>query len=225
MSIRPALLLRAVLTAALVLAAAVSASATRFEVSPQAIRAVWSGAGHQLTFIAGGVNIICDTTIEGSFHSARFSKVSGLLAGYITSARTEKPSCSGGTMLWLNGVETTANRLPWHVQYSAFEGTLPMISGVRLQFINMAFKLTSRFGGMNNVPCLYESTAAMPARFIFKLNMANGIVSALQPEESLTVPPSAGNEMLCPPTALVRGISNTVTKLGETESVTFRLVE
>jgi hypothetical protein len=214
----------AALAAALVLAAAVSASANKLEVRPQAIRSVWSGAGHQLTFIAGGVNIICDTTMEGSFHSRTFPKAVGLLVGYITAAMTEKPTCSGGTMLWLNGIETTTNKLPWHIQYRSFEGALPMITGVRFGFSNMSFRLTARFGGMNGVQCLYESTAAAQAVFIFKLNMANGIVSALQPEEAVSVPPGAGNGILCPASATVRGISNTVTKLAETESVIFRLI-
>jgi hypothetical protein len=213
--------------AVLALALAAGASARQFEINQQAIRAVWSGEMSSMTFgLPIGVNVICPVTLEGSLHSRRLSKISGLLMGYITRAGTTKSSCNGGIMLFLTAEESEGepNTLPWHIRYQSFEGTLPAITGIHVLVVDMSFRLTVTLMGMSR-RCLYRSTETMPASFIARINPANGTVVGMVADETRPVPRSAGQEAVCPETASLRGGTTNVTQLGTTTSLVVTLVE
>jgi hypothetical protein len=133
--------------------AAETAAARRIELTSPLIRAVWE-TGMRIN--APGVR--CNVTLEGSFHEPFvISKVSGALIGYITRARVEHTGCTGD-FWFLNGTEIAVQTLPWHIRYDSFEGSLPGITGIRLQIIGLSVYTRN---GLNE--CLYSSTTARPA--------------------------------------------------------------
>jgi hypothetical protein len=216
-------LLITTLGAAVVLAAAVgTATARRLEINNQFIRVVWN----ELKFVEGGGGgpvFTCPVTLEGSFHSRTISKVSGQLIGYITRAALTRANCvlAGGAenIRFLNGVEEPTNTLPWHVRYDSFEGTLPAITGVRLQIIGFGWLVT-----MVGVSCLYKSTEAAPFFGNAILNVGQ-VVTNLRLREERTIPKFAGGA-LCPNTVRYgSATASTVTLLGATTSIVIRLVQ
>jgi hypothetical protein len=142
------------LTVALALAAAVNtATARRFEVSEQHV----FGDSPEVTFEAGGTQIVCAVSVEGSFHSKTISKVSGQLVGYVTEVIVQHP-CRSGELWILNGIEViqgvrSPNTLPWHVLYLAFRGGLPRITEIEGALIGSKFKIEAV-----GVLCLYATT-------------------------------------------------------------------
>jgi hypothetical protein len=191
-------LLLSAFVVALALSAAVStAQARRFQLSNQHFLAIWE-VNEKLTFSAAGFfNIACKVTIEGSFHSATLSKVCGQLVGYVTEAEAERP-CVGGEAWVLNGIErlsngtTTTNTLPWHIRYNSFTGTLPNITGIRLQLIGASFLIRAP---VNN-GCLIKTTEARPAFGIVERE-AGGNVTGLRAEEVPTIPTLVVLEGIC----------------------------
>lgn len=206
------------LVAAIVLSAAGTAQARRFELSNQLFRAVW-GAGHRLTFASTAEGssfiVVCEVTLEGSFHSRTLSKTCGQLVGYVTRAAFALP-CEGGTF------SIPPTTLPWHIRYDSFVGTLPNITRIRLQLVNAAFLLRITFGV--NVGCLYQSTTASPA-FMF-VELETGGVSALAPDNfpTISIRTRLENGGFCPE-ALVYGGASAVTVLNSTTRITIRLVQ
>jgi hypothetical protein len=143
-----------ILAVAVALTAAVnSASARRIEISEQRFLVLFK----ELTFSAGGSDIVCEVNLEGSFHSRTVSKMSGQLIGYITEAVIHRP-CPRGAMWTLNGIERGAEHqtLPWHILYLRFLGLLPNITGIEVQLNNGGF-VVEPGGGLT---CLYEATRA-----------------------------------------------------------------
>jgi hypothetical protein len=117
------------LIAALLLASALStASARNLSTNTQNIRTTWS----RLEFV-GTLTVRCPVTLEGSFHSRTIPKVARLLIGAVTRIDIRSASCTGGT--------ATVARLPWHITYEGFTGTLPSISSVRLLLQRFLFAL------------------------------------------------------------------------------------
>jgi hypothetical protein len=165
------------LTAALILAAAVStASARRIEISNQRFLALFP----ELTFAAEGFNpVICPVTLEGSFHSRTISKVSGQLIGYVTSAFVRESACAGGQ------ARVLAERLPFHLRYDSFSATegLPRIRLLITQLVGGAFRIANEIAG-----CLYTTTAARPARGNLERDVTTGIVRTLTALPESTIP-------------------------------------
>jgi hypothetical protein len=122
------------LAAATLLLAAVTAnaSARSLSVSEQSFKATWAS----LEFVGGGATIRCRLTLEGSFHTRTIAKVERSLIGAISRAIFAHPCTNGET--WAdNGTETeplgtAPNKLPYHLTYQSFTGTLPAISVVNL---------------------------------------------------------------------------------------------
>jgi hypothetical protein len=149
----------ATLAAALLLSLAVgSASARRFTFSTTRWTAIWERAEPFTVFSPGNLfePIRCPMTISGTFHSRTISKVSGQLIGYIDRATIDTAACVGGTL------RIIAAKLPWHVRYDSFTGTLPRIGAIQIQFINMGVETGNGEG------CQYVTSATRPgvARFI-----------------------------------------------------------
>jgi hypothetical protein len=143
-------LLTATIIAWLVMITAVtSASARRIEVSNQGFFVRWTPLLIEFT----GSIISCPVTIEGSFHSRTLSKVSGQLIGYITRAfvQGEEPPCTNSTATVLTA------RLPWHIQYVSFTGTLPRITRLRISLVGVEIRFQL------GIACLVRTTQSNPA--------------------------------------------------------------
>jgi hypothetical protein len=129
-----------------------SASATRFASNSQTNRGVWTG----LEFIAEGITTVrCPVTFEGSLHSRTISKVAGSLVGFVLRAIVGEASCQNGK------ARVLAEKLPWHVRYESFGGTLPNIVNINKQIIGAAWSVTTRVFG-TELMCLYTTTATEP---------------------------------------------------------------
>jgi hypothetical protein len=130
------------LMAAIMLSSAVAtASARSLSVSEQSFRATWSS----LELSYNGATIRCRVTLEGSFHARSIVKIARSLIGAITKATFGHP-CTGGEYWADNGTEaeplgTAPNRLPWHLTYESFTGTLPAISAVNFLISRVSFVL------------------------------------------------------------------------------------
>ncbi len=172
-------LIGAAAAVALLMAFAVtSASANRLSISGGRLwRAVW----RELGYSSGGVRgVVCEVTLEGSFHSGTIRKVERALIGHITRASVGR--CPTGTSTLLT--ET----LPWHVQYLGFEGRLPAITGVHLILIGVALRLREAVFGRT---CLKRTTEAEPAGVIAQLGTmeaaGNILVESFRWDETRTI--------------------------------------
>jgi hypothetical protein len=203
-------------TLAWTVAAAASASASRISMSNQNIRMVWSSFEYIPT--GAGTTIRCPLTLEGSFHSNTFTKVAGLLIGYITRANSDNARCTNGTAWILNGEEqqdgvTLGTTLPWHIQYDGFAGTLPSFTRVRVRIVGFAYLL--RFAGVN---CLYQSTQTEPQPLLL-FREVSGRISSVQIEGRTTL----RTGFVCPATSQLSG-GGTYMLLGTVNPVTIRLI-
>ncbi len=202
------------LAATAILATAVStATANRFVVSNQQIRATWATLEFFNTAVAGTIR--CPVTLEGSFHSRTIVKARGSLIGYVTRAAVNNPACVGGRATILQEL------LPWHITYNSFEGALPRITGVTLNLIRAGFIV--ELGGNN---CRALTTIANPARGIAAVNSSGGgAVTSLEADPSATIPLTNGpGGILC---SLANGVfrgTGTVTLLGTNNAISITLI-
>jgi len=128
-----------------------SASARTFSSSSQTLRATFAS----VELAAGELTIRCRATLEGSLHSSSIAKVARSLIGAVTRAIVGRP-CTGGEAWADNGVEAppggTINRLPFHLTYESFSGSLPAISSIGLLYSRFSFVIaaggacTARYG-------------------------------------------------------------------------------
>jgi hypothetical protein len=212
------------LLAALALAAVVATTnAKRIEVSNQNIRAVWEAASPMEFVGAFEVAIRCRLTVEGSFHSRTFSKVSGQLVGYLTRGTIGRP-CTGGEVWVANGVETfpngeRPNTLPWHIQYISFSGALPRITRLRLSVSGFGL-LVSSFG----IDCLYLSTSFSPPSGELEINETTGEVTGVRPDETVSVPVFQTLSGICA-SGRFRGAGRVTQQGSTTTKIRVRLVQ
>lgn len=223
-------LLLAALTTALVLAAGINtATARRIEISNTGIRIVWSELTFSSVSTGAGTDAICPVTLEGTLHSRTISKVSGQLIGFITSAHVNErsPPCTykGGALAVriLNGNtgngEEAPTTLPWHIRYDSFAGTLPNITRIRVQLVGAGFRLEVPFFA---IVCLFKTTGSFPG--FGDLNIgAGGVITNLTVLPERPIPLFEGRAG-CPTQGFFRGTA-TVTLLGNTTSITVRLVQ
>jgi len=147
-------LLLATVGASVLLGALVStASARNFSVSNQNISSMW----RSVEFALPGATTRCQVTLEGSLHTRTMPKVIGSLIGYITKAALGP--CADGTATILSAT------LPWHVRYSGFVGTLPIITSITVHVINAAWRVRESGG----IACLARSSTSRPAIGIFHI--------------------------------------------------------
>lgn len=202
-------LLLALITAAGVLAFGVAtASAGRFNISNQGIRATWAA----FRFNEGLAT--CPVTLEGTLHSRTIAKIARTLVGFITRAKIQ--TCSVGAARWLEELQGANNRLPWHIQYASFTGTLPTIETVRFQVIDLSFLVTKMLES-----CLYRSTAAAPALLDF-FREAGGALTIARFSNTEVIPRVAGG-LMCENTAKLTG-SGAPTVLGSATKITLSLI-
>ncbi len=177
----------ALLSAAALCGAAATAPARNLSVSTRPFRVVWTPltAGLRANESEAEVLISCNVTMEGSLHSSTIAKVAGSLIGYISGATIDARSCRES--LGLGGsFSLLAGTLPWHVRYTSFEGTLPLVTGVRVSFAGMGLGI-SAFG----INCLARSSTERPARWILGLE-SGGVSTGLSAEAGGTLPPPTG---------------------------------
>ncbi|HZV73420.1 MAG TPA: hypothetical protein VFF79_06870 [Conexibacter sp.] len=198
------------------LVAVQSASANHLSISQETLRVVWPEESKiNFSNTAGGIEISCALTLEGSFHSKTIVKTSGSLMGYVTRAIFGPVSNCLKTNV--TNITTLTASLPWHIRYDSFTGTLPAIGGLRLQVAGFAFLLTA-FGAS----CLYRSTAANPF-FGVASRESGGVITGLQAEEGTSMPLFSGG-ILCPASVTFSGTATRVTKLGETAAIRLTLI-
>jgi hypothetical protein len=213
--------LTAITAAALLLtASATTATARNLSTSEQSFRATFTG----LEFTANAM-IRCRVTLEGSFHSRTIPKVARTLVGAITRAIVGHP-CTGGGEAWAdNGAETqplgtAPNRLPYHITYESFSGTLPAIRTVNLGLSRASFVmqvtvlgLTCR-GRYGNATDSITTTASVEA---------GGAITALEPHGGASLVEELGPNRVCRPTL---NFSNTggITNLSTGARLTVTLI-
>ena len=137
-----------------------TASARSFQSSATTLRTQF----RELSFAGIFGTTVCQLTLEGSLHSRTIAKLLNSLIGYITAARLGP--CPVGTATILG--ET----LPWHIRYDSFAGTLPNISRITTNVVNLAIIVRTNVGER----CLTRSTATQPVLGLFEL--AAGVISS-----------------------------------------------
>jgi len=200
----------AALMAALLLSTAVStAPANRLSVSNQAIRATWNN----LEFTAPGVfTVRCRVTLEGSFHERTFSKSHGSLIGAVSRAFVKEESC-------VNGL-AQPKRLPWHITFESFTGTLPRMRSVRLLLSRFRFLL--RFSSPI-VRCEY-GTASDNIIIDASLREDGEVLGFAPVEGSNTISREEPSDLLCPATGRVIGPEGQMMLLATTDRIRITLI-
>ena len=140
------LLLGAVVT--LVLAIGVGAAAALRSLEFNAMQV--TGTSRAITFAGGGIEVICEITINGTVNARSIAKTRGTAIGR-SEARIATERCRGGRLRVLAETE------PWTNTYDTFTGTLPSIRSIRSVVSGVAF-LVSAFGGLGE--CLYRGNVA-----------------------------------------------------------------
>jgi hypothetical protein len=172
---------------------------------------LWRATWITLTFETGNFAVRCEVTLEGSFHSREFSKVVISLIGYITRMAVAENLCVGGR------VTPLLERLPWHMRYERFEGTLPNITGI---YYNSGIAFNVATSLLPN--CLYGTANGKPVWKIAR-EPATEEATALIPQEAIDIPLVSG--FGCPERVRLRGASTTYTLLGTTERIKIILIQ
>lgn len=155
--------------------------------------------------------IRCPVTMEGSLHSATFAKTAGALIGYINRASLTESACTGGS------ATLAQESLPWHEQYSGFEGTLPNIS--RTIRVALGARIIMVFGGS---VCIYIGNEGANGFSITLVREAGGRITGLR--FSGSVRPEPSNPPVCPRVVRVAAEEGTETVAGSTASITVTLI-
>ncbi len=202
--LRTGKLLLAALTATAIFGVVVSsASANRLSVNESGWRVTWTSLEWRESIF--GIGFRCPVTMEGSFHSATISKVTGGLIGNTTRVAIGTPSCTGGHMTMLT------ERLPWAISYQGFTGRLPNIESLKILLIRPAFKLEIA----DIVNCLSEPSR-INAIIRGRIEASGSFKpETLSPEREVT---------RCGELNLVFSGTGTVTKRGSTERFLIRLI-
>jgi hypothetical protein len=213
------------LAVAVVLASAVaSVSARSLSASEQSIRASWTS----LEFQTSLATLRCRVTIEGSFHARTIAKVARSLAGSITRVIIGH-ACTGGEVWADNGTEseplgTAPNRLPFHITYESFAGTLPAISSIGFLISRTSFVFQATSFGVS-ARCRYGriednitvSAARAAGGGITSITPVNGRSTARLVDGLL-------NGGLCPAEGPFAGTSGPATGLSNTSTITITLI-
>jgi hypothetical protein len=198
-----------VLTAALLLASAIStASARNLSVTGSNLRIVWTNI--EFTNEIGVPATRCSLTLEGSFHSRTIPKVERLLIGAITRAIFN--ACTNGRF------RASTEILPWHLTYENFTGTLPAIRTVGL-LLNRAAYLQEVPGFCNG----RYGSATDNISFTASLEGGGGITTVVPVEGRNRWALTQTLSGICPTRAGFRN-EGTVTVLNGTARVTVRLI-
>jgi hypothetical protein len=202
------LIVTALAAAALLATATGAATANNLSASEGDIRSVLD----DLTLESDLGNIICDVTLEGSFHSRTIRKAAGTLIGHITRAVSNLAGCTDTASGEPNG-SVNNESLPWNVRYTGFEGTLPEIERVFLVINNTGFRVLG-------VPILgnCDYLANVPG-------FANTLAASTTLESEPTI--ISSQDAFCPDGRFVTRIEEEaapVTDLGGSTAIVIRLI-
>jgi hypothetical protein len=183
MRTRSRLLLIALAATTFMSIATSAASARRFEESNQLFRLIWTLLRFE---VSGTTTVQCPVTLEGSFHSRTYTKVSGLLIGYVTRAfiRGGRTECLNTGIARMN-TET----LPWHVQYLSFRGALPNITEVKISLIGADINVDPE-GAVPN--CRARSSQAAVVAAILLIAIMTATERELRVSEASRIPLTGG---------------------------------
>jgi hypothetical protein len=209
--------------AVLLAAVAANASARNLSTSEQSLRATWAS----VEFAGGGATIRCRVTLEGSFHSRTIAKVRGALAGAISRAIIGHP-CTGGEAWADNGTEseplgTAPNKLPFHVTYESFQGSLPAIEALNLLLSRESFVISATILGLT---CRGRYTRAEDNIIITAAREAGGGITSLTPSATTNraaLVDQLGPNAVCPATGAFSGTGN-VSNLSNGGRITITLI-
>lgn len=153
MRMRSKLLVAVSAAACLVAIAAGAVSANKLSIGGRSMRAVWE----RMEFTVGIEREVqymmrCPVTLDGTFSSATFTKLSHLLIGSIN--RASVGGCGAEY-----GATALNESLPWFFSYESFSGSLPNISGMTIAVVGMSWMLEA--GGV--LRCLFRTTHERPA--------------------------------------------------------------
>jgi hypothetical protein len=221
--------LATIITAALMLALAVgTTSARELAVSEQSIRTSWAS----LEFGSSLATVRCRVTFEGSFHSRTLQKVVSRLIGAVTAAIVAHP-CTNGEAWADNGREaeplgTAPQKLPFHLTYQSFTGTLPNISSISIGLSRVSFVVQATSFGIS-ARCRYgrteDSILAMVQRTIG--GIANGALAAITPISGMNearLVDGLLNGGLCPASGRFTGSSGAITGLSNPATISVTLI-
>jgi hypothetical protein len=202
-------------TAAALLLAAIAANTSARTLSNSNIfwRAEWSS----LEFVGGGT-IRCRLTLEGSFHSRTIAKVARALIGAVSRVIFGHP-CTGGEEWADNGTEaeplgTAPNRLPWHLTYESFTGTLPNINTINFLLSRVSWVLRTTVLGLT---CQGRYGRTEDNITFIASREAGGGITSLEPSATLnrsSLVEQLGPNNVCPSTGAFRNRSGPVTEVG-----------
>ena len=189
---------------ALVLATMIStSSAKEFSIPPaRDIRATFAALTY---FEASGLEVICPATLEGTFHESTIRKVLAALIGYFTRLFNKTEDCTA-----MGTVRLLPERLPWHITYSGYTGTLPNVS------LRLTFHLVSFRTEVSGIQCLYRGQA----RSIVSRTATNTIMTF---EEGLGTTRAEGPALFCSNLVFIRG-PGSVTRHSTATLIVVRLI-
>jgi hypothetical protein len=179
-----------------------NATARNLSTSEQSFRATFAS----LEFIAGAT-IRCRLTLEGSFHTRTIAKVANSLVGAITRAIVAHPGCTGGEAWADNGIETeplgtAPNKLPYHLQYEGFAGTLPAITTLNLAVSRFSFVVQGTILGLT---CRGRDGNSTDRITIAAALEAGGGITSLAPNGRATLVEQLGPNAVCASTGSFTG--------------------
>lgn len=195
-----------ILAASLVLTfASGAASARNLSFSNPNIRVTWARLQ-----IVSSLNVECQVTLEGAFHSRRIAKASGSLIGTINRATINEEACTNGRV--------RPRETPWHITYEGFTGVLPnitatylLVSRLRLNVIISGF-CTAEYGTTED-------------NLTFRLNReAGGAASSLEPVTGRAAAHRVSGGAFCPSSAELAGQSTSFSASGGGAGVTLFLI-
>jgi hypothetical protein len=149
----------------------VVASANRLSVRSLRFKQTWRSL--EYTSSAGVVR--CPVTLEGSFHSATFRKIVGLLFSMTTRGSIVSAACTGGRG------SIDQETLPWHRIYDSFEGTLPRIVDLNYWELFAGYRAESA-----GITCSIRTTMANPA--VFQYTVAEETITGVRADEAAAIP-------------------------------------
>jgi hypothetical protein len=90
----------------------------------------------------GGLStVVCPITLTVTLHES-VPKIRGTLAGFATVTDGTGSCSAGNSGLLVGGSRVTGPQGPYHVNYISFEGTLPNITAVTLEVLQVSFWIT-----------------------------------------------------------------------------------
>ena len=176
-----------------------ASSARSFSLTEAGFAAGW----RSMSFTMSGTTLRCQVYMEGSFASRTLAKVVGSHVGSVEIAFATEGICTGGS------ATVKEETLPWNVEYNSFTGTLPNITGLKLEVIGTGFKTE-----VSGLRCEFLTSTREP--LMMRITVSSGAMRELEPLRESTI---RGSGFLCE-TAALSGVDSP----GEIGPITITLI-